>query len=69
MALIRGTKANHPCPICFVHQDNLAEITKTWKLRTAAHTQELLNKVHRMQRSQDREKLLMAHGIRNVNVS
>jgi hypothetical protein len=55
--------------ICFVPADELAEITKTWRLRTAIHTQELLKDANKIQRSSEREELLSAHGIRNVDVS
>ena len=69
MSLIRGTKAKSPCPICLVKNDELVDLTKTWPLRTAAHSQELVQQARGHKRVKDREALLSAYGLRNVNVS
>jgi hypothetical protein len=69
MALIRGTTSKRPCPICFVGAEELSDITGTWTLRTAAHTQEILQQVRGIQGVKGREKLLVEHGIRDVDVS
>jgi hypothetical protein len=69
MALIRGTTSKRPCPICFVGGDELSDITKTWTLRTAIHTQDVLRQAHTIQSITEREKLLSEHGIRDVDVS
>ncbi|KAH9061804.1 hypothetical protein EDB83DRAFT_2506592 [Lactarius deliciosus] len=67
MSLIRGTKAKSPCPICLVKNDELVDLTKTWPLRTAAHSQELVQQARGHKRVKDREALLSAYGLRNVN--
>ncbi|KAH9172732.1 hypothetical protein EDB89DRAFT_2114096 [Lactarius sanguifluus] len=67
MSLIRGTKSKSPCPICLVKKDELADVTKTWSLRTAAHAQELVQQARGHKRVKDREALLSAYGLRNVN--
>ncbi|KAH9029162.1 hypothetical protein EDB85DRAFT_2147471 [Lactarius pseudohatsudake] len=67
MSLTRGTKANSPCPICLVKKDELVDLTKTWPLRTAAHAQELVQQARGHRRVKDREALLSAYGLRNVN--
>ena len=69
MALICGTTSKRLCPICFVGADELSDITKTWTLRTAVHTQDVLQQAHAIQSVTEREKLLTEHGIRDVDVS
>jgi len=69
MALIHGTTSKWPCPICFVGADELSDITKTWTLRTAVNTQEILWQAHGIQGITECEKLLSEHGIRDVDVS
>jgi hypothetical protein len=69
MALIRGTTSKQPCPIFFVGVDELSDITKTWTLRTAVYTQDVLQQAHAIQSVTEHEKLLTEHGIRDVDVS
>jgi len=69
MALIRGTTSKRLCPICFVSADELSDITKTWMLRTAVNTQEILQQAHGIQGITECKKLLSEHGIRDVDVS
>jgi hypothetical protein len=69
MALIHGTTSKRPCPICFVSADELSDITKTWLLRTAVNTQDILQQAHNIQSVTERKKLLTEHGIRDVGVS
>jgi hypothetical protein len=69
MALICGTTSKWPCPICFVSADELSNITKTWMLRTAVHTQDVLRQAHAIQSVTEHEKLLTEHGIRDVDMS
>ena len=69
MALIHGTTSKRPCPICFVGAEELSDITRTWMLRTAVNTQEILRRAHGIQGVTEREKLLTEHGIRDVDVS
>ena len=39
MALIRGVKANYPCPICLVPKEDLSNLSNTYELRTTASMQ------------------------------
>ncbi|KAH9170356.1 hypothetical protein EDB89DRAFT_1853558, partial [Lactarius sanguifluus] len=57
MSLIRGLGGKRPCPICVVPNDKLADISMTWPLRTAAHTQELLKEVQSLNNAES-ENLL-----------
>ncbi len=68
MSLIRGSGGKFPCPICFVPEDNLADVSNTWPLRTAAHTKKLLKKARSLSKGEC-ESLLSKHGIRNIDVS
>ncbi|KAH9007701.1 hypothetical protein EDB83DRAFT_2236259, partial [Lactarius deliciosus] len=64
MSLIRGLGRKRPCPICVVPNDKLADISRTWTLRTAACTQELLKEAQSLNNAES-ENLLSMHGIRN----
>ncbi|KAH9083307.1 hypothetical protein EDB83DRAFT_2502427 [Lactarius deliciosus] len=66
MSLIRGLGGKRPCPICVVPNDKLADISRTWMLRTAARTQELLKEAQSLNNAES-ENLLSMHGIRNVD--
>jgi hypothetical protein len=69
MSLIRGPKSKHPCPVCLVKGDELANITKTWPLRTADQTKDVIEQARALQNNKEREKLLSGNGIRDVDVS
>src|SRR5216683_4458365 len=69
MALICGTTSKRPCPICFVGTDELSDITKTWPLRTAINTQDILQQAHNIQSVTEYKKLLTEHRICDVSVS
>ena len=69
MALICGTTSKWPYPICFVGADELSDITKTWPLRTAINTQDILQQAHNIQTVTECEKLLSEHGICDIDVS
>ncbi|KAI9435631.1 hypothetical protein BJY52DRAFT_1197489 [Lactarius psammicola] len=66
MSLIRGYLGKLPCPICCVPKDQLADNSKTWPLRTAAHVKQILREVRALSKS-DHESHLSKHGIRDVN--
>ncbi|KAI9443747.1 hypothetical protein BJY52DRAFT_1206738 [Lactarius psammicola] len=66
MSLIRGYLGKLPCPICCVPKDQLADNSKTWPLRTAAHVKQILREVRALSKS-NRESHLSKHGIRDVN--
>ncbi|KAF8258959.1 hypothetical protein EI94DRAFT_1814242 [Lactarius quietus] len=67
MALTHGSNAKFPCPRCLANHAELSDIMKTWPLRTAAETHELVMKARNTTCAQDREVLLSTQGVRNVN--
>ncbi len=68
MSLIRGYLGKLPCPICCVPNKELADVSKTWPLRTAVQTQQILSVGKTLIRS-NRESHLSKYGIRDVDVS
>ena len=69
MALIRGLGSLRPCPICFVPDDMLSDLTETYPLRTAAETKKLVEEVRAPGvSSAEREERLKAAGVRGLNV-
>jgi len=69
MSLIRGFGGLFPCPTCFVPADMLLiHIPEGFGLRTAAGSEEVLLQASEMPLAKDRETLLKAHGLRNINV-
>jgi len=68
MSLIRGVRGKLPCPVCRVPEGELADISRTWPLRTAAHSQQVINGARTLNKK-DCESLLSAHGLRCVDVS
>lgn len=67
MALIRGEKGLYPCPICLVPRDQQSDLSRSYTLRTAAHTQEFYEAGLKL-RATEREELLKSKGLRNVAV-
>ncbi|KAJ6610879.1 hypothetical protein B0H10DRAFT_2165954 [Mycena sp. CBHHK59/15] len=66
MALIRGLRALYPCPICYVKKDEQSNLSKTAKLRTSGHSQEILNETRALN-ADAKEALLKGHGLREVD--
>ncbi len=59
-----------PCPICFVPKDQLADISKSWPLRTVAQMQRIIKDGQTLYiNKSDREKHLSKYGIRDADVS
>ncbi|KAI9433794.1 hypothetical protein BJY52DRAFT_1131964, partial [Lactarius psammicola] len=58
MSLIWGYLGKLPCLICCVPKDQLADNSKTWPLRTAAHVKQILREVRALSKSD--------HEIQNV---
>ncbi|KAF8266326.1 hypothetical protein EI94DRAFT_1803249 [Lactarius quietus] len=67
MALTRRSNAKFPCPRCLANHAELSDIMKTWPLRTATETHELVTKARNTTHAQDREVLLSTQGVCNVN--
>jgi len=69
MSLIRGFGGLFPCPICFVPTDMLlSHSPEGFGLRTAAGSEDVLLRASEMPLAKDREMLLKAHGLHNINV-
>ncbi|KAJ6475715.1 hypothetical protein C8R47DRAFT_1178958 [Mycena vitilis] len=66
MALIRGLRANFPCPICYIKKEDQADFSKTAELRTAHGSQNVITKARKL-KAEPREELLKKHGLRNVD--
>ncbi len=69
MSLIHGVKLKSPCPICFAKNNKFMDLTKTWPLRMATHTQEIIQQARELTHTQKHEALLSSRGLHNVNVS
>jgi hypothetical protein len=67
MALIRGEKGLHPCPICLVPHDQQSNLSTSYALRTEAHTREIYEAGQTLT-SAEREELFKSEGLRNVSV-
>ena len=68
MSLNRGTGGHRPCSICVAPKEELSDILKTWPLRDAVETQNLLMNARSLGNTQ-RENLLSQHGLRDIDVS
>ncbi|KAH8985616.1 hypothetical protein EDB86DRAFT_3049177 [Lactarius hatsudake] len=67
MSLIRGIHGKMPCPICFVPDDQLADVSKSWPPRTTERMQQLIEEGKILDRSVDREHHFSKYGIRDVD--
>lgn len=68
MALIRGVKANYPCPICLVPKEELSNLSKAYELRTTADMQGIWSEAQEMNSTQ-REQHLQEYGLRDIQVA
>jgi hypothetical protein len=68
MSLTRGYGGKLPCLICLVPEKKLVHVSRTWPLRTAVHTQQLLNEARALNKT-GCESLLSQYGLRNIDVS
>ncbi|KAG1884643.1 hypothetical protein F4604DRAFT_1878660 [Suillus subluteus] len=67
MSLIRGTKCKFPCPVCLVPREELGNVLTSYPLRTSASTQATLREARNFVRQEDKEKVLMSRGLRDVD--
>jgi hypothetical protein len=67
MALIRGSTANFPCPVCLVPKDQRSD-GSSHKLRTSEDMQKVFNDAAAMQSKTDRNSYLKSYGLRDVEV-
>jgi len=68
MALICGEKGHYPCPICLVPRDSQSDLTVSYPVRTAEHTQKIYKQGLELT-GVEREELLKSEGLQNVEVS
>ncbi|KAG2158730.1 uncharacterized protein EDB93DRAFT_1290809 [Suillus bovinus] len=67
MALIRGTKCKCPCPVCLVPREELGNVLTSYPLRTSASVQATITEARSFSQQEDKEKLLMSQGLRDVD--
>ncbi|KAH8982987.1 hypothetical protein EDB86DRAFT_2811903, partial [Lactarius hatsudake] len=58
MSLIRGIHEKMPCPICFVPDDQLADVSKPWLPRTTERMQQLIEEGKTLNKSRSRAPFL-----------
>jgi hypothetical protein len=68
MALVRGVKANYPCPICLVPKEELSNLSQAFEIRTADGMREVWSAAQEMNSTQ-REEHLRRYGLRDVEVA
>ncbi|KAJ7731024.1 hypothetical protein B0H16DRAFT_1733441 [Mycena metata] len=59
---IRNSQANHPCPKCLVHHEDLHKLSVHAELRTSASMRRIVERATRLQGTQ-REELLKSYGL------
>ncbi|KAF8896734.1 hypothetical protein CPB84DRAFT_1681981 [Gymnopilus junonius] len=65
MTLIRGLGSNGPCPVCLVPPDELADLSKTFNLRTKENMMKIYKQAQELNAT-DKEELLKIYGLRDV---
>lgn len=68
MALIRGVKCLFPCPRCMISQEKQGDISVNAPPRTAAGTKATIQEARKQKRVGDKEAILKASGLRDVDV-
>ncbi|KAJ7176117.1 hypothetical protein C8R43DRAFT_1084647 [Mycena crocata] len=68
MTLIRGLKSKYPCPMCYVKNEDQADLFPTVlpALRVGERSQTVLKRARAQRTAEKRENILKAHGLRNV---
>jgi hypothetical protein len=64
---IRNSKANHPCPKCLVHHDDLHKLSTDAELRTSASMRRVFTEATNLPVTQ-REELLKSYGLHYFEV-
>ncbi|KAF8899527.1 hypothetical protein CPB84DRAFT_1815674 [Gymnopilus junonius] len=65
MTLIHGLGSNGPCPVCLVPPDELADLSKTFNLRTKENMMKIYKQAQELNAT-DKEELLKIYGLRDV---
>ena len=69
MALIRGVMSNFPCPICLIPREQISNFPDPYPLRTRENVVATLEKARSQQSAEEKEAILAAEGLRNIDVS
>jgi len=69
MALIRGVMSNFPCPICLIPREEISKFPNPYPLRTSDDVAATLEKARSKQLAEEKERVLAAEGLRDVDVS
>ena len=69
MALIRGAMSKFPCPICLIPREQIPKFTGPYELHMSENVAVTLEKARSQQRADEKEAILMAQGLRDVDVS
>ena len=67
MALIRGSTANFPCPVCLVPKDQRSD-GSSHKLWTSEDMQKVFKDAAAMHSKTDKNNYLKSYGLRDVKV-
>ena len=69
MALIRGSKGLYPCPVCLVPKGELADLSKTFELRTKENMKAIYEQASDANTAGEKEIILKAYSLRDIKVS
>jgi hypothetical protein len=64
---IRNSQANHPCPTCLVHHDDLHKLSADADLRTSSSMRDVFDQATNLHGTQ-REELLKSYGLQFLEV-
>jgi hypothetical protein len=64
----RAALANHPCPTCLVHKDDLHRLTEMFTMRTTNTMKAVVQKAFRATTKAEKEGILKKNGLHGVNV-
>ncbi|KAJ6514727.1 hypothetical protein DFH09DRAFT_940926 [Mycena vulgaris] len=63
----RAALANHPCPTCLVHKDDLHRLTEMFTMRTTDTMKAVVRKAFRVTTKAEKEGILKKNGLHGVN--
>lgn len=68
MALIRGATGNIPCPVCLVPHDEMADLAKSYPMRSTQSMREIYED-SRALNAKDKDQHLKDVGLRDIQVT
>ncbi|KAK6966916.1 hypothetical protein R3P38DRAFT_3337690 [Favolaschia claudopus] len=63
----RAALANHPCPKCLVHKDDLHCLTKVFTMRASEATESTICRARNAPTKGEKERILKKHGLHDVD--